>query len=149
MRYIFPKPDVRYSRKTLIHKAMVCRWWLAPVEHSDTAATMRSDARCLRTTRGPLHLPHPGWDNQYQACTWEPTVTTHHSGLKNKLIVHQTNKLADQWRLGDQTRFPTLAAEHTMCTSSRLHATIKSSLGDCWSVDSLTGCLLLCTVGLT
>ena len=136
-------------RNTQIHKAMASRQWLAHVEHSDTAAAVGSDARCSGTTRGPLHLPHPGWDNQYQAYTWGPTITTHHSGLENKMIVHQANKLADQWGLGDQTRSPTLAAEHTMCTSSRLHATIKSSLGDCWSVDSLTGCLLLCTVGLT
>ena len=67
--------------KMQIHKAMASRQWLAPIEHSDTAEAMRSDAQHSRTTCGPLHLPHPGWDNQYQACTWGPTITTHHSGL--------------------------------------------------------------------
>ena len=92
--------------KMEIHKAMANRQWLAPVEHSDTAAAVRSDARCSGTTRGPLHLPHTGWDNQYLAYTWGPTVTTHHSGLKIKMIVHQANKLAVQWGMAVQTINP-------------------------------------------
>ena len=103
----------------------------------------------LRDYTWPLTSPPPWLGQPVPAYTWGPTITTHHSGLENKMIVHQANKLADQWGLGDQTRSPTLAAEHTMCTSSRLHATIKSSLGDIESVGSLTGCLLLCTVVVT
>ena len=34
---------------------MDSRQWLAPVEHGDTAAAIRSNAQCSGTTRGPLH----------------------------------------------------------------------------------------------
>ena len=38
-----------------INKAMAIRQWLAPVEHSDTDATIESDAQCSGSTRGSLH----------------------------------------------------------------------------------------------
>ena len=46
--------------KTRIHKAMAIRQWLAHIEHSDTAAAVRSDARCSGTTRGPLQFLEAG-----------------------------------------------------------------------------------------
>ena len=55
--------------KTRIYKAMASRQWLAPVQYSDTAAAMRSDAWCLGTTRGPLQSALIGaWKHLVFSC---------------------------------------------------------------------------------
>ena len=68
---------------------MASRQWLAHVEHSDTAAAVGSDARCLGTTCGPLQYDDGLHPLAYHSSKYAPAERNYGGGEKELLAIYQ------------------------------------------------------------